>query len=158
MHRPNRNPVFGTALMFAAAIASGEIAAQSPAPAYPTKPVRLTVPFPPGSSTDIISRILAQKLTDVWRQQVVVENRAGGGGSIGAELVAKALPDGYTLLIGHIGTHGVNPSLYTRLPYDPIGDFAPVTQTASLPLVMVVHGSLPVQTVAQLVALAKTKP
>ena len=158
MHRPNRNPVFGTALMFAAAIASGEVAAQSPAPAYPTKPVRLTVPFPPGSSTDIISRILAQKLTDVWRQQVVVENRAGGGGSIGAELVAKALPDGYTLLIGHIGTHGVNPSLYTRLPYDPIGDFAPVTQTASLPLVLVVHGSLPLQTVAQLVALAKTKP
>ena len=125
---------------------------------FPIKPVRLVVPFPPGSSTDIISRILAQRLTDVWGQQVVVDNRAGGGGNIGVETVARANPDGYTLLIGHIGTHGVNPSLYPKLPYDPVIDFAPVTQTASLPLALVVHPAVAATDVGALVALARAKP
>lgn len=125
---------------------------------FPAKPVRLLVPFPPGSSTDIISRILAQRLTEVWNQQVVVDNRAGGGGNIGVETVARANPDGYTLLIGHIGTHGVNPGLYAKLPYDPVRDFAPVTQTASLPLALVVHPAVAANDVATLVSLARSKP
>ena len=138
--------------------APGEAAAQSITPTYPAKPVRLIVPFPPGSSTDIISRILAQKATDAWGHQVIVENRAGGGGNIGVELAAKSPPDGYTLLGGNLNTHGVNPNLYQKLSYHPVTDFTPITQTVALPLVLVVHPSLPVRTVKDLTALARSRP
>ena len=93
---------------------------------YPTKPIRLVVPFTPGGSTDVLARAIGQELTKAWGQSVVVENVPGAGGAIGADKVAKAAPDGYTLLMGHIGTLAVNPSLYPRLPYNPVKDFAPV--------------------------------
>jgi tripartite-type tricarboxylate transporter receptor subunit TctC len=124
---------------------------------YPAKPVRLVVPFPPGSSTDIVSRLLAQKMSQAWNHQVIVDNRPGGGGAVGVELAARAPADGYTLVVGHIGTHGVNPSLFPKLPYDPIKDTVAITQTVSLPLILAVHPSVPVKTVKELSALARAK-
>jgi tripartite-type tricarboxylate transporter receptor subunit TctC len=129
----------------------------SPAP-YPTKPIRLVVPFTPGGSTDILARAVAQELTKAWGQAVMVDNVPGAGGAIGAEKVAKAAPDGYTLLMGHIGTLAVNPSLYPNLPYDPIKSFAPVAWVARVPNVLVVHPSVKATNVKELVALAKASP
>ena len=125
---------------------------------FPVKPVRLVVPFTPGGSTDILARSLAQALTETWKQQVIVENKPGAGGIIGAEAVARAAPDGYTLLMGHIGTLAVNPTLYPKLPYNAIADFAPVALVAMVPNVLVVHQSIPARTVSELIALAKAKP
>ena len=125
---------------------------------YPVKNVRIIVPFAPAGSTDITARIIAQKLTDAWRQQVIVDNRAGAGGNIGAELVAKAAPDGYTLLLATTGVMAINHRLYKTLPYDAMRDFAPVTQIGGLPLILIVHPSLPVKSVTELIALAKAKP
>lgn len=124
---------------------------------YPTKPVRLIVPFPPGGSTDIIGRIVAQKLTESWGQQVIVDNRGGAGGQIGVESAANSAPDGYTLVVGHIGTFGVNPSLYPKLRYDAVKDFVPISLVARVPNMLAVHPSLP-SSVKALVALAKAKP
>lgn len=126
--------------------------------AYPTKPVRLVVPFAPGGSTDVTARLLAQKLTEAWRQQVIVDNRAGAGGNIGADFVAKAAPDGYTLLLATTGVMAINHRLYRTLPYDAQRDLAPVTQIGSLPLILIVHPSLPVRSVKDLVAFAKARP
>ena len=126
--------------------------------AYPTKPIRLVVPFVPGGSTDLIARIMGQKLEEVLGQQIVVENRAGAGGNIGVDYVAKSAPDGYTLIFGHVGTFGFGPSLYQKLPYDPIKDFAPVTLAASSPYLFVVNPKLTATTVAQLIAYAKAHP
>jgi tripartite-type tricarboxylate transporter receptor subunit TctC len=128
------------------------------AQSYPTKPIRLVVPFPPGSTTDLVGRILAHRLTEAVGQQVIVDNRAGAGGVVGTEAVARALPDGYTLLMGTIGTHAINASLYKQLPYDPVADFAPVAQFGTAPNVLVVHPALPVQTLAELVEHAKRRP
>ena len=128
------------------------------AQAYPNKPVRLVVPFPPGGTTDILARSVAQKLYEAWGQQVLIDNRPGAGGNIGTEIVAKAVPDGYTLLMGTVGTHAINSSLYSRLPFDPVKDFAPVTLVASVPNVLVVHPSLPAKSVKELIALIKAKP
>ena len=128
------------------------------APAYPAKPIRLVVPFPPGGATDILARDVAQKLTEAWGQSVVVDNRPGAGGNIGAELVAKAAPDGYTLLMGTVGTHAINASLYAKMPYDHIKDFAPVILVAGVPNVLVVNPALPVNSVAELIAYAKANP
>ena len=130
-------------------------AAQTP---YPGKPVRLVVPFPAGGTTDILARAAAQKLSEAWGQQVIVDNRPGAGGNIGAELVAKAAPDGYTLLMGTVGTHAINASLYSKLPYDPVKDFAPVILVAGVPNVLVVNPSLPVNSVPELIAYAKANP
>lgn len=127
--------------------------------AYPEKTVRLVVPFGPGSGVDIVGRLLAQKLSEQWPQPVIVENRAGAAGNIAAELVSKSAPDGYTLLLGNIATHGINPALFQRkLPYDAIADFAPVVLIATGSFVLVVHPSLPVKSLAQLIALAKANP
>lgn len=126
--------------------------------AYPVKTVRIVVGFSPGGSTDITARIIAQKMTEAWRQQVVVENRTGAGGNIAADAVAKAPPDGYTLLLATTGVMAVNHRLYRTLTYDAIRDFAPITQIGSLPLILIVHPSLPVKSVKDLVALAKAKP
>jgi len=126
--------------------------------AYPVKPVRFIAPFPPGGSTDLLARLVAQKLTDAWGQQVLVENRAGAAGTIGVEAAARAAPDGYTIVMGHVGTFGVNPTLYPKLPYDAVRDFAPVTVLASVPNGMAVHPSLPVKTAGDFVALAKARP
>jgi len=131
--------------------------AQSPA-TYPTKPIRLVVPFTPGGSTDILARAIGLELTKAWGQSVIVENVPGAGGSIGADKVAKAPADGYTLLMGHIGTLAVNPSLYPNLPYDPVKSFSPVAWVARVPNVLVVHPSVKANTLKELVALAKSKP
>jgi tripartite-type tricarboxylate transporter receptor subunit TctC len=125
---------------------------------YPSKPVRLVVPFVPGGSTDLVARLLAQKLGEAWSQQVLVENRPGAGGNVGVEFVAKSAPDGYTLVFGHVGTFGFGPSLYPRLPYDPVADFAPVILFASVPNMIAVHPALPAKTVKELIALARARP
>ena len=124
---------------------------------YPVKVVRPVVPFSPGSGSDTLARIIAAGLTEVFSQQVIVDNRAGAAGNIGADLVAKAAPDGYSLLFGNMG-HAANVTLYRNLPYDLVRDFAPVTQLASAPALVVAHPSLPVRSVSELVALAKAKP
>lgn len=125
---------------------------------FPVRPVRLIAPFPAGGGVDIVSRQLAQKLTERWGQQVVVDNRSGATGIIGTDLAAKASPDGYTLLMGNVATQAVNISLFRKLPYDPVRDFSPITLVARVPEILVVHPSLPAQSVKDLIALAKTKP
>jgi tripartite-type tricarboxylate transporter receptor subunit TctC len=128
------------------------------AQAYPTKPIRLVVPFPPGGSLDVVARAIGQKLTEAWGQPVVIDNRPGAGGNIGADLVAKSAPDGYTILEGALSTHAVNVSLYRTMPYDPIKDFAPITLVATTPNVLVLNPTLPVNSVRELVAYAKAHP
>ena len=125
---------------------------------YPVRAVRLIIPFAPGGSNDILGRLIAARLTDSLGQQVVVDNRGGAGGTIGAELAAKSPPDGYTMVIGHIGTLAVNPTLYKKLAYDPLKDFQPISLIAKVPNIMVVHPTVPAKSVQELVALAKAKP
>jgi tripartite-type tricarboxylate transporter receptor subunit TctC len=125
---------------------------------YPSKPVRMIVPFPAGGATDIVGRLIAQKLTEAWNQQVIVDNRGGAGGTIGSDVAAKSPPDGYTMLLGTSSTHAVAPSLYSKLPYDPVRDFAPVTLAATATILLAVHPSLPVHNVKELIALAKRQP
>jgi tripartite-type tricarboxylate transporter receptor subunit TctC len=125
---------------------------------WPAKPIRLISPFPPGAVVDTLCRTLAAPLGELLGQPVVVENRTGAGGNIGMDLVAKAPADGYTIGMGGIGTHGINPSVYAKMPFDPVRDFAPITFVASNINVLVVHPSLPVQDVPQLVAYAKANP
>jgi tripartite-type tricarboxylate transporter receptor subunit TctC len=125
---------------------------------YPNKPVRLVVPFPAGSTTDLVGRIYAHRLGERLGQQVVVENRGGAGGVVGTEAVARAAPDGYTLLMGTIGTHSINQSLYKSIPYDSLADFAPIAQFGTAPNVLVVHPSVPAKTLDELVAYAKQRP
>lgn len=125
---------------------------------YPHKTVRLIVPFPPGGGNDVIARVVAQKLTDKWGQTVVVDNRAGANGIVGLQALMQAPADGYTLAVGAAGPLAVNPSLYAKLPYDPIKDFAPVTNLVNFPLLLVTHPSVPAKTTRELVALAKSKP
>jgi tripartite-type tricarboxylate transporter receptor subunit TctC len=123
---------------------------------YPTKPVRLVVPFAPGGGVDISARTVAQKLSERFGQQVIVENRPGGGGNVGTEYVARAIPDGYTLV--HVSSsYGANPSLY-KLSYDPVSGFEPITLASQQPFIAVVHPSLPVKSIKELVALAKARP
>ena len=144
------------------ALASAVIATSAIAEAgedgWPQRPLRLVVPFPAGSSTDIIARIVAQKLSHQLGQQIVIENRAGASGNIGADAVAKATPDGYTIGIATASTHAVAASLSPNLPYDPIRDFAPVAMIGSQPYVLVLHPALPAHNLAELIALAKAKP
>ncbi|HSQ02651.1 MAG TPA: tripartite tricarboxylate transporter substrate binding protein [Burkholderiales bacterium] len=144
-----RNLLIGSALIFTGMAASAQ--------SYPAKPVRLVVPFAAGGPADAIARVVGEKLSAMWGQALVVENRGGAAGNIGAAAVAKSAPDGYTLLI-NATTHVINASMYTKLPYDPIRDFTPVTELASYMLVLVVHPSLPVRSVKDFVALAKAKP
>ena len=125
---------------------------------YPSKPVRLIVPFAPGGPMDILCRGIGEKLTARFGQQIIVDNRGGASGTIGTEIAARAAPDGHTLLAGHIGTHVVNVSLFKKLNYDPVKDFATITLTAEQPMSLTVHPSVPVKTVADLVKLAKEKP
>ena len=125
---------------------------------YPTRPIRLVVPFPPGGTTDILAREAGARLSVSLGQPVVIDNRPGAAGNIGADLVAKSAPDGYTLLMGTVGTHAINPSLYTKMPYDHVKDFAPVILVAGVPNVLEVTPSLPVNSVADLIMLARDKP
>jgi tripartite-type tricarboxylate transporter receptor subunit TctC len=139
------------ALLFAV---SGASFAQS----YPTKPIRMIVPFPAGGATDIVGRLVAQKLTESWGQQVIVDNRGGAGGTIGSDAAAKSPPDGYTMLVGTSSTHAVAPSLYPKLAYDPVRDFAPVTLIANATILLAVHPSVPAKNVRELIAIAKKQP
>lgn len=125
---------------------------------YPIRPVTLVIPFPPGGGTDTGGRILAEQLSKKWGLPVVVENKGGAAGQIGADWVAKAKPDGYTLLLGNIGTQAINPSLYPKMPYDPDTAFAPISLVAELPLALMVHPAVPAKTATEFIALAKSKP
>jgi len=125
---------------------------------YPSKPIRIVVPFPAGGIADVYARIIGARMSEAWGQAVVVENRTGAGGNIGAEAVAKSAPDGHTLVMGSVGTHAVNVSLFARLPYDPVNDFAPIALVAETDALLVVHPSVPARTVAELIALARSKP
>ncbi len=142
-------------VVIAAAVAAPAVQAQAP---YPTKPIRIVVPFPAGGTTDILARAVAQKLTEMGGQPVVVDNRPGAGGNIGAELVAKSAPDGYTLLMGTVGTHAINPGLYAKMPYDHQRDFAPVILVAGVPNVLVVNPAVPATSVQELIAYGKANP
>jgi len=127
------------------------------AQAYPTKPVRMIVPYPAGGYYDFLARTIGQKLGEGWGQSLLVENRAGANGIVGTDYVAKSAADGYTIMMGGIGPHGINPSLYPKLPYDTLRDFAPVIHVATAPNVLVVHPSLEVRSVTDLITLARTR-
>jgi tripartite-type tricarboxylate transporter receptor subunit TctC len=143
------------ALGLAAPLIAARARAQA---AWPSKPVRFIVPFPPGQAADIFARLMAERLTEVWKQQVVVDNKGGGGGIPGVEAARAAAPDGYTLLVATSGTFGVNPSLYPELPYKPLIDFKPITNIIRGPLVIVAHPSFPASTVGELIELARQSP
>ena len=151
----SRRRKIAAALACALALFSGPAWSQS---VYPAKPVRIVVPFPPGQAADTFSRMLAERLTALWGQQVVVENRGGGGGVPGVMAVKEAPPDGYTWLVGTSGTLGVNPSVYAKIPYDPLKDFAPASNIFIVPLIIVAHPSFVPNTVAELVDAAKKAP
>lgn len=149
--RPNWIPVLSGLL--AATLVNHALAQE-----YPAKPVRLIIPFAPGGANDILGRLVASRLSVSLGQQVVADNRPGAGGSIGADIAAKSPSDGYTIVIGHIGTLAVNPTLYRKLPYNPVTDFQPISLIAKVANIMVVHPSLPAKSVKELIALAKAKP
>ena len=143
------------ALGLAAPLIATHVHAQA---AWPTKPVRFIVPFPPGQAADIFARLMAERLTDVWKQQVVVENKAGGSGIPATETGKTAAPDGYTVMVVSSGTFGVNPSLYPDLPYKPLVDFKPISNIFLVPLVIVAHPSFPANTLGELIDLARKEP
>jgi tripartite-type tricarboxylate transporter receptor subunit TctC len=128
------------------------------AQAYPVKPIRFVIPYPPGGASDVTARIIGAKMTEAWGQQVVIDNRQGANGIIALENVAKSAPDGYTILMANVGPNAINPVVYSKLPYDAIRDFAPVTLTTKVPQVIVANAYLPVKNIRELVALAKAKP
>jgi tripartite-type tricarboxylate transporter receptor subunit TctC len=144
---------------FAVFIAAGALAAPAAlAQAYPTKAIRMVVPFAPGGTTDIVARLIAAKLSPALGESVVIDNRPGANGIVGSEVVARANPDGYTLMMGYLGNLAMNPALYAKLPYDPLRDYVPVTLVASTTQAIVVNPTLPAKTVAELIALAKSQP
>jgi tripartite-type tricarboxylate transporter receptor subunit TctC len=142
-----------TALAAATLVSLGAVAQT-----YPAKPVRMIVGFAPGGGTDVVARVISQKLSEGYGQQVIVENRAGATGTIGADLVAKSAPDGYTLIMGHVNSHAIAPSMFKKLPYDALRDFATVAYVGYVPNVLVVHPSVPAKSMKELIALAKSKP
>jgi tripartite-type tricarboxylate transporter receptor subunit TctC len=153
-----RKPWAGMLFLGAAAAAAAQATSTGSGQGFPAHPVRLIAPFPAGGGVDIVARQLAQKLTEKWGEQVVVDNRTGATGIIGTDIAAHATPDGYTVIMGNVATHAVNVSLYQKLPYDPVKDFSPITLVARVPEVLVVHPSLPAASVKELIALAAKKP
>lgn len=147
-------PTVAVAVSVVIGVFSGSVSAQP----YPSKPIRLVVPFPPGGPTDIVARPLAQMLGEALKQPVVVDNKGGAGGSVGAEHVARLPGDGYTLFMATVGTHAINPSLYTKLGYDPVKDFTPIALVASAPVAVVVNADQSFKTLQDLVRAAKAKP
>jgi len=146
---------FKMSLTVAVALFSSALCAQG----FPSKPIRMIVPFPPGGATDVVTRVVAQKMNEQYKRQVaVVDNRGGAGGVLGSEQAAKAAPDGYTLVMGTTGTHAINASLYAKPSYDPVRDFAAITPAALLPNMIVAHPSVPARNVKELIALAKARP
>ncbi len=144
-------------LLAAAGAANAQAGSTDSTPAYPTKPIRLVVPYPPGGSSDVVARILGQRLSEALGQPLVIDNRVGAAGILGNELVAKALPDGYTLMMG-TSALAILPGLHSELRFDPVKDFAPTSLVASIPFVLVVGPSVPANSVKELIALAKAKP
>jgi tripartite-type tricarboxylate transporter receptor subunit TctC len=129
--------------------------AQSAVQSYPSKPIRIVVTFTPGGAPDIIARLLGERLTAAWGQSVIIDNKPGSGGNIGSDFVAKAAPDGYTLVVGTVGTHSINGALYAKMPYDMVKDFSPVSLVATTPNMLVVHNEVPAKTVKELIDLGK---
>jgi tripartite-type tricarboxylate transporter receptor subunit TctC len=156
MMRPFANST--VAAVFAALACMLAAVSGASAADYPSRPITLIVPYPPGGGVDAMARVVAAKLSDAFKQQVVVDNRGGGGGTIGTRAVARAAPDGYTLLLGHTGTISINPSLYANAGYDPRKDFAPIGLVASMPVALLAHPSFPAKTIAEFIALAKKEP
>ena len=155
-HNAPRRRAWGALSALLLAMAGATAWAQTPA--WPTKPVTIVVPFVPGGGTDLGARLMAQRLSVRWGQSVVVDNRGGAGGMVGADAVARARPDGYTLLVGNVGTQSINPVLYKKLPYDPDKAFAPVSLIADLPFFVLARPTLPAANVRELIALAKKEP
>ena len=156
---PHRQRAFPS-ILAGLAVTALALLGTTPAPAqeYPTRPITLVVPFPPGGGNDAMARIVGEELGKVLGQRLVVENKGGAGGVLGTTSVARAAPDGYTLLLGHTGTLGINPHLYKNVTYDPKKDFAPVGLVARIPLVMVVNPALPPKSVSEFVSYAKERP
>ncbi len=152
---PRPHVLIGIAVAMVTSVVSMTAQAES---TWPARPVSIIVPFAPGGGTDIGTRIVANKLAQLWGQSVVIENRGGAGGNVGLELAARAKPDGYTFFTGNVGTQSINPTLYRKLNYNPDTAFAPIGQFAELPFVLVVTNSLPAKTAQELVVLAKAKP
>ena len=152
-----RRTLLSTLAACAAAAAFAPLA-QAQAGDYPNRPIKLIVPFAPGGSTDMVARLLADKMGPILGKAVVVDNKGGAGGSIGADAIAKAAPDGYTIGMATVSTHGANPAIYAKLPYDAVKDFAPITNVMSVPSVFVVHPSVPAKTMQEFIALAKANP
>ena len=150
-------PAFVQILALVATFTHGAVTAHAD-DSYPSRPIRIIVSFSAGGPTDTVARVIGAKLTDILGQQFLVENKAGAGGNIGADLVAKAPPDGYTLLMATVSTHAINPGLYRNMPYDPVRDFAPIAQIGVTPTLLGVHPSLPAIDVKSLVALIKDNP
>ena len=158
--KPSAQQLIALALVSAG---SANLFAQTPTPAtgaanYPTKTLRYVVAFPAGGTTDLLARMIGQKLTEAWGQPVVIDNRAGAAGTVGSDVAAKSPPDGYTMLGATISSHAINTHVYSKMPYHPLKDFAPVTRLATVPNVLVVHPSLPVQNVKEFIALARARP
>ncbi|MBI3054789.1 MAG: tripartite tricarboxylate transporter substrate binding protein, partial [Betaproteobacteria bacterium] len=145
-------------LSFAIAAAAALCAGAAVAQTYPTKPIRFIIPFPPGGNTDVLGRLLGQKLTEAWGQQVVIDNRAGAGGTVGVDQASKAPPDGYTIVMGTFGSVLVAKSLYKKLDYDPQRDLAPVVLVSTPPGLLVTHPQVPVKNVQELIAYARLHP
>jgi tripartite-type tricarboxylate transporter receptor subunit TctC len=141
-------------LVAIAALWTSTVCAQS----FPVKPIKLVVPFAPGGSTDLVARMLAERMGPLLGQSVTVDNRGGAGGTLGADLVAKATPDGYTLLMGTVSTHGASPAIYRKIPYDPVKDFQPITNVMSVPSVFVVNPKMPAKSMRDFIAMAKAAP
>lgn len=161
MNRPSFLLRRRAGLALVTALAAGALLAPAlgqAQPAYPGKPIHIVVPFPPGGSTDVLARRIGDKLASAWGQPVVVDNRAGAGGTVGADYVAKSAPDGYTLLMGVTGSNAIAQALYAKLPYDVVKDFAPVSMVVSAPLVLAVNPDVKVRTAQEFLALAKSKP
>ncbi|MFN4121025.1 tripartite tricarboxylate transporter substrate binding protein BugE [Acidovorax sp.] len=158
--QPRRRTLLGRLGTLAAAALglAAAPAAFAQAADYPSRPIKLIVPFAPGGSTDMVARLLADKMTAVLGKAVVVDNKGGAGGSLGADAIAKSTPDGYTIGMATVSTHGSNPAIYAKLPYDAVKDFAPITNVMSVPSVFVVHPSVPAKTMKEFVALAKASP
>lgn len=154
MHKARSRIRTGAVAAVLVLLAAGAAVAQT----YPSRPVRIVVPNAPGGPSDLTARVLSQKLSDAWGQAVLVDNRAGAGGNIGLDAVAKSAPDGYTLLLTGSGSIAINPSMYANIPFDPIKDFAPVSLVVSTPLVLAVSPHIPANSVAELVRLAKSQP
>jgi tripartite-type tricarboxylate transporter receptor subunit TctC len=146
------------AMLIGAAMLPMAIPASAQAPNYPDKPIRIVVPFPVGGIADVFGREVGRKLTEAWGQPVVIDNRAGAGGNMGAHIVAKSAPDGYTLVIGNIGTHAVNVNLFPAMPFDPIKDFTPIVHLMDAEGLLVVNPSVKATTVPELIALARAEP